>query len=518
MAEISWKAGAISLIAAFAVCAPAGAATITLQSMQFSAEHFVPHFHYEGPVVSGDLAALARLYEEIVSCDPARLPAEGASCAVFTLQSEGGNYYEGLDIAHFFRENGIATVIEAGAHCYSACAFAFLGGSGYSSMDSIGAYIDRTIEPGGILGFHAPYFAAESLDGLVAEFGLQDVLGDTRENIAVMIEQLVEWNVDRNVLAEMVSMGPQESYDVVFADDFYLTRTAVPAAPLNLWNSNPADALRNACMRLLAWHENSSPFLVRNRIPAEMEEDFATSQNGQLLSGYRLAPDNPLGVTFCGLPNEQKDLAGDADIALYSAPGIDGYARPLVSFFNRPEGWSTIGTGGVASQRYLQKGAINHFFLAPELLADGVPGLLSGYILGRKFVAPGLHPLPPTFSAPMERISNSNRADIYANGDVIMFIQTGNALLFQTALDKLVTDNVSVTHHAATETAFSIAGKYIDSDRRFSWVGFSDGETSALIRIEVIKPDGAAPNDAEWAVVRALECSLRFAGQNLACS
>lgn len=496
---------------------PALSASITLQSMQYSTDHFVPHFHYEGPVVSGDLAALTELYNDVVTCDPALLSAEGASCAVFTLQSEGGNYYEGLEIAHFFRNNGIATVVEAGAYCYSACAFAFLGGTGYSSMDTLGAYIDRTIEPGGILGFHAPYFAAESLDGLVAEFGLQEILGDTRENIAVMIEQLVEWNVDRTILAEMVSMGPNETYDVVLADDFYLTRSAVPAAPLTLWNSNPEDALRNACMRLVAWHENSAPGLVRDRVPAEMEYDFATNQFGQSLSGYRLGPDNPLGITYCGVPTEEAKLDGDADIALYSAPGIDGRAGTFISFFHRPDGWSTIGTGGVATQRYLQKGAISHFFLAPELFADGVPGLLSNHILARKFTVPGLNPLPPTFSAPLERITDGTRADIYANGDVVAFIQTGNALLFETALDKLVTNNVSISHSAATDTAFSIAGTYAGSDRHFSWIGFRDGDTAALIRIEVLKPRGAAPNDTEWAIVRALECSLRFGGQTLNC-
>src|SRR5690606_32028891 len=116
------------------------------------------------------------------------------NCALVTLHSPGGNYIEGLKLANFMRENHIATVVEQGSSCYSACAFAFLGGTGYSPQQGIGIYIDRMIELGGRLGFHAPYFASEDLDDIVAEIGVGNVLGASRDDIALMIRRLVEWN------------------------------------------------------------------------------------------------------------------------------------------------------------------------------------------------------------------------------------------------------------------------------------------------------------------------------------
>ena len=124
--------------------APALAGTVTLQSMQFSAGKPVPHLHYEGEVIEGDLERIAAAVSQYVDCDPKTLPDTGGNCAVITMTSEGGNYVEGLRIAHFLRENAIATWVKTGSYCYSACAFAFLGGSGHSSWHATGDYIDRT--------------------------------------------------------------------------------------------------------------------------------------------------------------------------------------------------------------------------------------------------------------------------------------------------------------------------------------------------------------------------------------
>src|SRR5690606_31234559 len=148
------------------------------------------------------------------------------------LQSPGGNYVEGLKLARLFRERAVTTVVEVNSECYSACAFAFLGGTGYSSQDGVGAYNDRIVEPGGILGFHAPYFASDDLSTLVADFGMEAVLGASRGDIALMVEQLVDWNVDPNVLGYIVSMGPEQTYDVTTGEDLYLTRSHLPPSPL----------------------------------------------------------------------------------------------------------------------------------------------------------------------------------------------------------------------------------------------------------------------------------------------
>lgn len=352
---------------ASAVAAPAVAGTVTFQSLQFSAGKPIPHLHYEGDVVEGDLARIVAAVRKYVDCDPKTLPDTGGNCAVVTMTSEGGDYVEGLEIAHFFRANAIATWVTTASYCYSACAFAFLGGSGHSSSQSIGAYIDRTIEPGATLGFHAPYIAPDSLGELVAQFGLDEVLGGSRESIALMIEQLVHWNVDKSVLAGIANMGADDSYFAATAQDLYLLRTALPDAPRRMWVAEPSLALRNACMRLLAHHEEVWPYDVHDRISGDIRYNFGVDDAGRALSGYQLV-ERPSGLTvsYCAVHTTDAHLGENADIALYYGPGVGGAMRPAVTFFHRPQGWSTLGTGGTAAQRLFQKGTIGHYFLPPE--------------------------------------------------------------------------------------------------------------------------------------------------------
>lgn len=82
-----------------------------------------------------------------------------------------------------------------------------------------------------------------------------------------------------------------------------------------------------------------------------------------------------LAISYCALPTVEADLRGDADIALYYGPGIEGPMRPGTTFFHRPQGWSTLGTGGRASQRIFQKGTIGHFFLEPAQELGGALAL-----------------------------------------------------------------------------------------------------------------------------------------------
>lgn len=59
-----------------------------------------------------------------------------------------------------------------------------------------------------------------------------------------MIQELVNWNVDKTILAH-------NAYTASTPQELYLLRTALPDAPRRLWAPDPAEALRNACLRLL---------------------------------------------------------------------------------------------------------------------------------------------------------------------------------------------------------------------------------------------------------------------------
>jgi hypothetical protein len=354
------------LLLASVMVAPLHAAEVTLVSDYYSRFHPVPHLRFDGPVLEGDAEQLKALFDANIACGFEQLPPEGGNCAIISLSSPGGSYIEGLRLAQFLRDNRIATIVEEGAECYSACAFAFLGGTGYSAQDDVGIYVDRMVSPGSILGFHAPYFAPESLDGLVAEFGLDEVLGASRDDISLMVRQLVSWNVDENVLGYIVSMGPDQTYDVVTGEDYFLTRSALPPQlAFDPDKTGIADAIYNACIYLLAEHERAFPSALPDRITETSMSEIGVDATGASITGYRLGPDNPLGLTFCGIPSAQFEGNGDADIALYTGAGIQGDIRPMLSFFMRNTGWSSLGPTGNISRSIFQKGAMNTMFLNP---------------------------------------------------------------------------------------------------------------------------------------------------------
>lgn len=189
----------------------AHAAAISIVSMQYSAAHPVPHIHYEGDTEAGDLERLQEVYDTFVRCRLECIGQRGGATAVLTLTGPGGDYHTGLLIAEFLRENHIATVAERDAVCLSACAFAFLGGSGYSPLLSVGTYIDRMVEPGSRVGFHAPYMGEDVFFAELEASGPFGSQGVSRNGLALMVQQLVRWNVDPLVLYDMMSMGPSDT-------------------------------------------------------------------------------------------------------------------------------------------------------------------------------------------------------------------------------------------------------------------------------------------------------------------
>ncbi len=182
-----------------------------------------------------------------------------------------------------------------------------------------------------------------------------------------MVQELAGWYVDKSVLARITSRGADDGFTASNAQDLYLLRVALPDTPRRLWAPDPAEALRNACMRLLAHHEGVWPYDVRDRVSGEMAYNIGANDAGHALSGYRLV-ERPGGLTisYCATHTTDAHLGANADIALYYGPGVGGDMRPTVTFFHRPQGWSMLGTGGTAAWRIFQKGSINHFFMAPE--------------------------------------------------------------------------------------------------------------------------------------------------------
>lgn len=505
-------------LAAFAV-APVHGATITLMEPHYSTDHFVPHIHFEGPVLVGDLEALAALYDQVIACGMDCIGPDGGNTAIVSLDSPGGNYVEGLKLAQFFRDNAIATVVENTKSCYSACAFAFLGGSGYSPVASIGAYVDRMVRPGAVIGFHAPYVPDDALDGLVAELGLDQVLGGSRDSIALMVESLVNWNVDPKVIATMVSMGPDQTYDIATANDLFLTRSTLPPLPGHLYQPELEQGIYNACLRLIAIRDSSTPSEVKRTLAyAPIERDFGKDRLGTALSGFRLVPgDAPaLGtMTHCGVPTEALSGGYDLDVSLYFAPGIEGYNDSNLGFFDRAEGWSSAGPGAVASKRIFQRGPMHHFLLDPDTpLADLTEANGMALLTSRFFTlaAPDL----PSHEAALPVLAETPVSRVSTDGRLVMFEQVGNLDLYDTALRALGGQGVALTHEDASEVSFVRQGSFNLSGNGFAWFGFKDVESgAAVIRIETV--GGGPLTEADTAAIRAQMCGTSFAGLRMGC-
>jgi hypothetical protein len=149
------------------------------------------------------------------------------------LNSPGGSYLYGIKIARFINEVRIKTRVRADEECYSACAIIFMAG-----ITEVGdyEYRDRTLEPGGVIGFHAPYpiipegnFDAkqveESFAAAMAQAG--DLVGfsgsfDSNVDRAPGGEELSAI-LPRPLLAIMLQKRPNEMYVIKTIGDAILS-------------------------------------------------------------------------------------------------------------------------------------------------------------------------------------------------------------------------------------------------------------------------------------------------------
>ena len=117
-----------------------------------------------GPITAQDADQITRAIEDerlipMMSTDlfinfPNGVPVGHALC----LESGGGSFPGGIALAKVLIENAIATVVEPGKDCLSACAVAFMAGTMGSSNSDGGSRIPyRVMDLTSRVGFHAPY-------------------------------------------------------------------------------------------------------------------------------------------------------------------------------------------------------------------------------------------------------------------------------------------------------------------------------------------------------------------------
>lgn len=134
----------------------ASAAEFRIRQGPYSGHFDVKVIELTGDIASGDSGRLKALFDANFKCGDGPGDCNPHS-AMASLNSVGGDYKEGNELARFFRENSVATIVESGNVCLSACAIAFLGGTGFWATGGVGYFVARYMEPGARIGFHAPY-------------------------------------------------------------------------------------------------------------------------------------------------------------------------------------------------------------------------------------------------------------------------------------------------------------------------------------------------------------------------
>jgi hypothetical protein len=186
----------------------------------------------KGEIIDGDAQRFAKV---IVAAPKDEMDNYAV---VASLESPGGDMFEGMRLGAAIRAAHVPTLVERGKTCASACALAFLGGSSRGVMP--GAAVMRELEPGSHLAFHG-YRAAAADVRLVNE-----TLDAARVINAIVLEYADRMgSVDLGVLAGLLNIPPEkvEVIDTPFEiAAFNIQVTGNPPKPPKGWAKNACRA------------------------------------------------------------------------------------------------------------------------------------------------------------------------------------------------------------------------------------------------------------------------------------
>lgn len=215
----------------------------------------------------------------------------------FCLDGPGGDYDEALRmIWMLLKRTNVATIVERGAQCFSACAFLFLAGNTQASEDGELAP-DRTLDVRAALGFHAPY-----LEGGASAKAAEPTEASFRSGvnaIANMLEIDRRELFPRGLLAKALQVGPNYLLyiDTIEKAGVWSIRLKGYSAASTLTDTMLDQACRNKDM----WTNFSHSFLGRPADDPEQSHGYRQSDFPEIrgtgkavtLSGgkYRVALD-----------------------------------------------------------------------------------------------------------------------------------------------------------------------------------------------------------------------------------
>lgn len=508
---LAWGVGT----APFAV----SAAELTLVSYRFSDEAPIPHLHLSGPLEQGDADRFAREFDVLAPCSGGLCHdvAHGGSQAVVTLDSPGGAYSAGVALADVFRDMAIATYIETEGSCLSACALAFLGGTGFWPTGGIGPYFDRRLEPGARLGFHSPYFTARIAERAAREGQLTQLLDGTRLAIADIVETLSRYNVSQQILHDIIRMGPEEFYEVSTPGALVGIRASLPHFDPALLALPWEEQVTNVCRHLAAWHYGVAPEDMTDFMPET--PSAATAEDGTAILLFDIG-DRPTNVSGCGVDAET--AGGTLDrMSLYAAQIVPDTHSVLLDFQNEGPldinnwGWSSFADrGGSATDGYVTRGALTHMLMPLDADLGALPDTVSGQIRnGRgRDADPRLPRHAHDWPVDMLHVTPWSRS-MAAQGMTIIE-QSGPARLFDEIA--VQAEDTEILYRFDRDNIVVRSGQDRARGTSYYWIGLRAGDRSATLRIQapVLAQDLTG---AQRDLMGQLACTIEFEGVHLDC-
>lgn len=260
----------------------------------------------EGPIETGDLDKLKSISQKgkLLTDGNSEVEMVGDEEASLCLNSPGGSFIEGLALAKFVSEVGIATVIDEGQECFSACALLFMAGRTRGNEED---YVNRKLHYRGLLGFHRPYLTLPNEPGTTyTATNVNDVADVAVAAIAFLLSLGNEQGafdpnnrIKPSLIEAMLRKG---------RDDLEIVDTVDEAGRWDITifgytdpSEFKAPEIYNACANFIAW-----------RIDQRNDDDFAKA----LVNGYS-------AVTR--LKGAEKPPIEGASRSFHVAPGKDGY-------------------------------------------------------------------------------------------------------------------------------------------------------------------------------------------------
>lgn len=234
---------------------------------------------------------------------------------VVELNSLGGNYETGLQLAVLFRRLGFATIVRKGDKCFSACALAFLGGTEIpkdpTSVDFDGPIPsqspDRSLEPGGSLGYHAPFLELPA-SSYTAE-NVDQAYSIAVQSISEFILVARHLYVSTDELPKLLKPSRNELFQIDTVDRVRLLGIDYTDRTLQFRNMRgyTASMIYNACINRYyhkQLHSSIEGYGVAASTMREFKEGAALLENGEdkAVFGFRRVKEGTLSRKLAYMP------------------------------------------------------------------------------------------------------------------------------------------------------------------------------------------------------------------------